>query len=174
VTTGRQSHQLLAIPPDVRGGLLSYISEAGQSKSDAVFWRFAQREGYGTVEDYVDGSGEPEAVRARMDDAWDRRYRQSAVAQAGSAEAVAKVRAATRPFMVLLVMPDADFAVALEGGLRFVVETSEMSAGGWPQDYIGPVREHVNAMFERAASRIGSMTRLASNSSAIRPCARWS
>jgi hypothetical protein len=24
-----------------------------------------------------------------------------------------------------------------------------MSAGGWPQDYVGPVREHVNAMFER-------------------------
>jgi hypothetical protein len=114
VSTGTQSHQPLEIGPDVRGGLLSYISEAGRSKPDAVFWRFAQREEYGTVDDYIDSGGEPEAVRERMEDAWDRRFRQSAVAQ--TAEAIAKVRARTRPFMVLLAMPDADFALALEGG----------------------------------------------------------
>jgi hypothetical protein len=48
-------------------------------------------------------------------------------------------------------MPDADFAIALEGGLSIVIETAEVSEGVWPQDYVGPVREHVNTMFERRA-----------------------
>jgi hypothetical protein len=148
VSSGSQAQHVLAIPSDVRGGLLSYISDAGRAKPDAVFSAFARHEGYGTVDDYVEASGEPEAVRERMDEAWERRYRQSAVAQSGSAQALA-VRAGLQPFLVLLAMPDADFVVALEGGLRYIVDAAEMSAGGWPQDYVGPVREHVNAMFER-------------------------
>jgi hypothetical protein len=149
VSTNAQSHPALAIPRDVRGWLLSYISEAGRAKPDAVFWRFARREGYGSVEDYIEASGEPDAVRQRMDEAWNRLVGQSARAQQGSAQALANVRADVRAHLVLLAMPDADFAVALEEGLRFVTEAAEMSAGGWPQDYVGPVRGHVNRVFER-------------------------
>jgi hypothetical protein len=51
---------------------LSHISEAGAAKPDAVFWRLARREGYGSVEDYIEASGEPDTVRERMDQARNR------------------------------------------------------------------------------------------------------
>ena len=77
----------------MRGGLLSYIRYESDTKPDSVFWRFARRAVYGSVDDYIDASGEPEAMRDRMDAAWERWVQQSPKVQQSDPAAVAHVRA---------------------------------------------------------------------------------
>ena len=142
-------------PVDLRGGLLSYIAQTGKTKAESIWWRFAQHEGYGTIDDYLTacdrrfGEGAADTTRERMEAAWDRFVAQTPSAQAGSPEAVRRVKEiGLRPRLVLLAMPDADFRVALEHGLLLAVRGMSRVGFGM-RDVVGEVAVHVNTLFEK-------------------------
>ena len=89
-------------PVDLRGGLLRWFSERDVGPT-AIWGRFAQLNGYGTVEDlarsYDDrfGPGSADAFRSRMDDYWSTLRDQTPVAQGAAPDTLRRVRSARRP-----------------------------------------------------------------------------
>lgn len=147
--------QLMYFPMDLRGGLLRWFTDQHVGARD-IWGRFAQRQGYGIVEDYLRGldarfgTGAAVATRARMDDYWTMLCAEVASAQQASPDALHRVRLSKAHQLALHAMPDSDFAVALEAASQLAVEgmaISDMGMPGW--DYIGTVLEHVNDVLER-------------------------
>jgi hypothetical protein len=144
-------------PADVRGALLSWIRQTGRTTADAVWWLFAQHEGYGTIDDYIAaiddrfGSGAGEAVEARMEERWQVMLAQVPRAQSSSPQALRNVKAGTvRTQLVLIAMPDPDFRVALEYALlQAVANLDAQDSGLPPSDSVGRVMEYVDTLFEK-------------------------
>lgn len=141
-------------PADLRGALLSYLKQTGGTGFDPIWWAFAQNEGYGSVDDYLAacerrfGDGTAAAVRARMDERWQFLLMQSP--NRGNTAAAEHVKAGMRPMLALSVMPDPDFRVALEHGLRLAAQhlaLHDLSFGG--TDVVGDLAEHVNTLFAK-------------------------
>jgi hypothetical protein len=144
-------------PMDLRGGLLRWFSDQGVGPQ-MIWGGFAQRNGYGTVEDYVRrcdarfGEGAEAACRAQMDEYWQRLATQTPAAQGARPESLLKVKLSSAHRLVLHAMADVDFAQVLEVASALVVNELAFADIGMPgYDYVGTVTEHVNGVLERRA-----------------------
>jgi hypothetical protein len=140
-------------PSDVRGGLLRWFSD--QHVGPNLIWgAFAQRQGYGTVEDYVRacdrrlGDGAEATCRARMDDQWALMVQQTARAQGATPDVLEGVRLSGAHLLLLHAMADTDFARALEAASKLAVDGLALADMGMGYDYVGTVTEHVNGVLE--------------------------
>ena len=106
-------------PVDLRGGILRWFSEKSVGP-EAIWRRFAQLHGYGTVEDLARsydarcGAGSEAAFRLRMDEYWLRLRDQTPSAQGANDETLARVRLSKAPMIALHAVTDQDFARVLE------------------------------------------------------------
>ena len=141
-------------PSDLRGGLLRWFSDQ-QVGANLIWGAFAQRQGYGTVEDYARacdarfGNGAEATCRARMADQWALMVEQTPKAHGASPDVLERVRLSKAHLLLLHAMADADFARALEAASKLAVDrlaVADMSMTGY--DYVGTVTEHVNGVLE--------------------------
>ena len=147
--------ELTYFPMDLRGGLFRWFTDQHVGARD-IWGRFAQRQGYGTVEDYLRGldarfgAGAAAATRARMDDYWSMLCAEVPSSQGASPDALHRVRLSKAHQLALHAMPDFDFAVALEAASELAVRGMAISDVGMPGwDYVGTVLEHINDVLER-------------------------
>lgn len=145
------------ITGDVRGALVRYFKDKS-AKPDAIWSRYAQEQGYGTLADYMRdcdrrfGPGAGDALRARMSAEWQELVSAVPRAQAATPQSVANVELSQRPYLWFRAMPDADFVVALECALALARNHLALHDLGMPPtDIRGHLVEHVNGLFARRA-----------------------
>jgi hypothetical protein len=140
---------------DLRGGMLRWFSDQHVTPTE-IWGQFAQRGGYGMVEDYLRGCdarfgrGAADACRARMDEYWRQLAASTPAAQGASVAAMEKVRLSHAHRHVLLAMADADFVQVLEAASELAVQRMAYDDIGMPgYNYADVVLHYVNGVLER-------------------------
>jgi hypothetical protein len=146
---------LVEFPSDVRGAILSYLSQRAGVRPEKIWWRFAQAEGYGDIEGFLercgqrDGADAERAVRARMVEGWRPLVAQTPRARDAQPASLANLQAEQRPRLVLIAMPDADFASALRCGVAEAAKQVEAEFMGMAWSPALEIYEHLNRLFNR-------------------------
>lgn len=111
---------------DLRGGMLRWFSDQHVTPRE-IWGEFAQRGGYGVVEDYVRGCdrrfgpGASDACRARMDEHWQQLVASTPAAQGASPATMEKVRLSHAHQHLLHAMADVDFVHVVEAASELAV-----------------------------------------------------